>query len=172
MEINVDKLKAVVKEALAEEWIAQGHQMTGKAISTMEMETEQTIERLSLSGYMLQYAVILNSGVKAANIPYSRGSGAKTSKYIDGLIDYVKKRMNISNEQKAKSIAFAIATEQKKFGMPTTGSFKFSSTGKRTDWITEAFRHKEEDIQKEINNIMFDNLTRKFDVIIEKYQKL
>jgi hypothetical protein len=104
-----------------------------------------------------------NTGVTAARIPYTPGSGRKTSKYIDGLINYVKLRMGKSDKE-AKGIAFAIASRHKKEGMPTKASAKFSSTGKRTGFIDEALTGKEQQFAEMIElavaeafNVTIDN---------------
>ena len=71
-----------------------------------------------IQGYVLDYMATINTGVTASRIPYSRGSGARSSQYIQGLTNYVKRRMGKSDKE-AKSIAFAIASKHKKEGMPT-----------------------------------------------------
>jgi hypothetical protein len=107
-----------------------------------------------------------NTGVTAARIPYSPGSGAKTSKYIDGLIRYAKQRMGASDKE-AKGIAFAIASRHKKEGMPTVASAKFSSTGKRTGFIEAALDSKEAEFEQIINDAVEEAIT----VTIDNYYK-
>jgi hypothetical protein len=92
------------------------------------------INTLVIEGLVPDYMAINNQGVPANKIPYYPGSGRKTSKYIDGLIEYAKKRMGKSDKE-AKSVAFAIASKHKREGMPTKASARFSSTGRRTGFI-------------------------------------
>ena len=120
--------------AVVNEWKAQGHNLTGKAISEIETIVKFQVNELQITGLVLDYMAINNQGVTADRIPYYPGSGRKTSKYIDGLIEYAKKRMGASDKE-AKSIAFAIASKHKKEGMPTRASARFSSTGRRTGFI-------------------------------------
>jgi len=120
--------------AVVNEWKAQGHNLTGKAISEIETIVKFQVNELQITGLVLDYMAINNQGVTADRIPYYPGSGRKTSKYIDGLIEYAKKRMGESDKE-AKSIAFAIASKHKKEGMPTRASARFSSTGRRTGFI-------------------------------------
>ena len=61
-------------------------------------------------------------------------------------MSFVEKRMAITDLRTKKSVAFAIAHTQKKEGMPTRGSYQYSTTGKRTGWINDAF-------EKNLNNI-------------------
>lgn len=121
-------------QAIALEWKAQGHNLSGKAVAEMELVIKETGNSILIYGMVLDYMATINQGVTAAKIPYSPGSGAKSSQYIQGLISYVKRRMNKSDKE-ATSIAFAIASKHKKEGMPSRSSVRFSSTGKRTGFI-------------------------------------
>jgi hypothetical protein len=138
-EKNIEVLKQRIKDALMREWKAQGHFMNGKIVEDIEYELNQSFGSLELIGKMYAYGTYQETGVEASNIPFSPGSGAKRSKYIEGLMRFVEKRMAITDLRTKKSVAFAIAHTQKKEGMPTRGSFAFSSTGKRTGWINDAF---------------------------------
>ena len=122
---------------VANEWRAQGHELSGSSVKQMETVIREEIATIVIEGYIPDYMAINNQGVPANRIPYYPGSGRKTSKYIDGLIDYVKRRMGKSDKE-AKGIAFAIASKHKLEGMPTKGSVRFSATGKRTGFIEQA----------------------------------
>jgi hypothetical protein len=122
---------------VANEWRLQGHELTGSAVKQMETLVRMEINTLIIEGFVPDYMAINNSGVTAARIPYTPNSGRPPSKYISGLIDYVKKRMGKSDKE-AKGIAFAIASKHKKEGMPTKTSARFSKTGKRTGFIEQA----------------------------------
>lgn len=139
----LQKIADLAKEAVILAWRAQGHDLTGKAVQELETQIIITAEGVVINGLVVDYMIPNNTGVTAARIPYTPGSGRKTSKYIDGLINYVKLRMGKSDKE-AKSIAFAIASRHKKEGMPTKASAKFSSTGKRTGFIDEALAGKEQ----------------------------
>ena len=132
-----DDISTLAISVVATEWRAQGHELTGSAVKQMETMIRFEINTLIIQGLVPDYMAINNSGVTAARIPYSPNSGNKTSKYISGLIDYVKKRMGKSDKE-AKGIAFAIASKHKREGMPTKGSVRFSTTGKRTGFIEQA----------------------------------
>ena len=132
----VQQIANLALQAVAIEWKAQGHNLTGNAIQQLETRIVAGSD-IIIQGYVVDYMANINAGVTAANIPYSPGSGARSSKYIAGLIDYVKRRMGKSDRE-AKSIAFAIASRHKKEGMPSKASIRFSSTGKRTGFIEAA----------------------------------
>ena len=140
-----------MNKLLIEEWELQGHKMDqSKFESELEYETYQDGTSMGVIGRSVYYAGIINRGVPSERIPYKRGSGAKTSKYIDGLIDYVLRRMGIAGAQ-GVSIAFAIANKHKKYGMPSLTDYKgrqLSQTGKRTEFIEEAFKRGETEIDE------------------------
>ena len=115
---------------------AQGHKMTGDLYNSIKYEIRSEASKVIIDYSFLDYGMVQNYGIKASRIPYSAGSGAKKSKYIDGLIKFVEYRMNKSGKE-AERIAFAIARKHKTEGMPTGNSFKFSKNGRRTNWIGE-----------------------------------
>ena len=80
---------------------------------------------------------------------------ATKSKYIDGLTDFAKKRFGL-NDKEAQSAAFAIAKKQKKEGMPTKNSFKFSKNGKRTGFIDDTIQNATPAIEKIIEESIFN----------------
>jgi len=130
-----DDISTLAIEVIAMEWRAQGHELTGSAVKQMETMVKFEINTLVIEGLVPDYMAINNEGVPSNKIPYYPGSGRKTSKYIDGLIEYAKKRMGKSDKE-AKSVAFAIASKHKKEGMPTKNSVtKHSKTGRRTGFI-------------------------------------
>jgi len=137
LEKLIEDLTQLTLTAVADEWKAQGHNLSGAAIKAMEVESKFVINTLILTGLVPDYMAINNEGVKADRIPYTPNSGRPPSKYISGLIDYAKRRMGASDKE-AKSIAFAIASKHKKEGMPTKASSRFSKTGRRTGFIEQS----------------------------------
>lgn len=158
------QLTRVIVEAVAAEWKAQGHNLTGNAVDQIEVVVRDLVFGYTgLDVMVVDYMAINNQGVKAKKIPYKRGSGAKESEYIKGLIDYAKKRFVVGDKE-AKQIAFAIATRHKREGMPTKASARFSSTGKRTGFFEVVIAGIEERLAKIIEesveetfNFVFDN---------------
>lgn len=173
---DIERLEFILNEALLNEWEAQGHSMGGKVVKTIKYTVKQETNKLILSGFMYPYGNIQAAGIKKDRIPFSprgvgfRPTGAGTSLYIQALQNYVKMRMNISEDKKSLSIAFAIATTHKKYGMPTPASVFYSSTGKRTQWIEDAFKRDEDKIQEAISNMAFNVLNVQLDVILNKWQ--
>lgn len=148
----ISNFKKLLKDALYQEWSLQGHAMKG-SIDT-EFETEDSPVSFTIDMLAPKYVGILNRGVPASRVPFSPGSGATKSMYIDALTRYAMKRMGV-DQKKAKSIAFAIAHTQKKSGMPTPGSYKYSFTDKRTGFI-EALLDRETEAIYDFASTIFD----------------
>ena len=103
---------------------------TGKLIDSIEYEILSSSKEIKIVFEYLFYGDIVNNGVKPANIPFGKSTNAKTSKYIEALKNWAA-RKGMKNPLGA---AFAIAKTQKREGMPTKGSYKFSSNGRRKNW--------------------------------------
>jgi hypothetical protein len=161
-----DDISALAIEVIAMEWRAQGHELSGSAVKQMETVIREEIATIVIEGYVPDYMAINNSGVTAARIPYTPNSGRPPSKYISGLIDYVKRRMGKSDKE-AKGIAFAIASKHKKEGMPTKASARYSSTGKRTGFIEHALDKSSPKFIELIENA----ITFSVEATIESYYK-
>jgi len=161
-----DEISVLAISVVANEWRAQGHELSGSAVKLMETFVRMEINTLIIEGLVPNYMAINNSGVTAARIPYTPNSGRPPSKYISGLIDYVKRRMGKSDKE-AKGIAFAIASKHKKEGMPTKGSVRFSTTGKRTGFIEQALDKNSQKFIELIENA----ITFSVEATIESYYK-
>jgi len=161
-----DEISLLAISVVANEWRAQGHELSGSAVRQMETFVRMEINTLIIEGLVPNYMAINNSGVTAARIPYTPNSGRPPSKYISGLIDYVKRRMGKSDKE-AKGIAFAIASKHKKEGMPTKGSVRFSTTGKRTGFIEQALDKNSPKFIELIENA----ITFSVEATIESYYK-
>lgn len=168
---HIAGLKAMLNKALLDEWKAQGHHMTGAVVQRIEYEVERTFGAFAIVGRMPAYGGYIQEGVQAGNIPFAPGSGAGKSKYIEGLMAYVEKRMGISDLQTKKSVAFAIAHTQKREGMPTRGSYQYSNTGQRTNWINIALDKNQSKIGLYIRQFYRQYLQTEFTELITTYGK-
>jgi hypothetical protein len=115
-----EQVGEVVKKAVKQAFIMQGRNLTSALVNSIDYSVNATVTSAFIEFTLLDYGMILNYGVPANRIPFSPGSGAKSSKYIDGLKMYAKLRFN-ANDKEAERIAFAIARKHKKFGMPLDG---------------------------------------------------
>lgn len=113
---------------------AQGHHLTGAWEDSIFSVVGG--DGNILEGFARYYGSIVNAGVVPGRVPYGGtggGTGAKTSKYIDGLTAFFIARG--LDPKEAKNAAFATANVHKKEGMPSPGSYLYSGTGMRTDFI-------------------------------------
>ena len=148
MELLVEELKGEIK--------AQGHVLTGGLINSLEVDVEFTGDGIRGVLKWNSYGNILERGVKPGRIPFTRGSGAKSSKYIEGLIRFFKIKGLPTRE--ATGAAFATANKQKREGMPTRNSFKYSSNGRRTGMIERVVEDKGVRIVAGIQNEIAESL--------------
>jgi len=162
-----DDISLLAISVVANEWRAQGHELSGSAVRQMETLVRMEINTLVIEGLVPNYMAINNEGVPANRIPYYPGSGRKESEYIKGLMKYVQQRMGKS-EKESKSIAFAIASKHKKEGMPTKNSvIKHSKTGRRTGFIEIALDKNSPKFIELIENA----ITFSVEATIESYYK-
>jgi hypothetical protein len=162
-----DDISLLAITVVANEWRAQGHELSGSAVKQMETVITEEINAIVIEGLIPDYMAINNQGVPSNKIPYYPGSGRKTSKYIDGLIDYVKRRMGKSDKE-AKGIAFAIASKHKLEGMPTKNSvIKHSKTGRRTGFIEIAL----EKSSPKFIELIEVSVAATVEVLVESYYK-
>lgn len=128
---------SAISEEIKTELKDQGHVHTGKLINSVKGTTSINGDEVSLDVSMLDYHQFVEHGVKASRIPFGGGrSGKKRSKYIEALITYFRQKGK--SEKKSKAAAFATAHTHKREGMPTRGSYQYSSNQRRTKFIDES----------------------------------
>lgn len=130
LEAAMQRLQADLRTELK----AQGHYLTGKLHDSIEYNIEILPGLVRAEMECEDYGLAMEFGVPADRIPYSPGSGAGSSKYIQGLIRFWNLRGVTGRE--GVSAAFATARKHKREGMPTRASAAFSKTGARTGFAT------------------------------------
>lgn len=153
IEDGLARIAEKIIEESRDELKAQGHVQTGKLRDSLRYELKKLPNVTQAIIWMADYGFSIDGGIKAENIPFSEGSGAGRSDFIEGLQRSWMLR-GLSREE-ALSAAFATAKKQKKEGAPTKDSFKFSSNGKRTGFFSdtvEALEKEIQSLQEEIGN--------------------
>ena len=135
-----------LQEDLRKELKAQGHYLTGRLSDSIEYEIEVEGDTVTAVMECEDYGLAMEFGVPATNIPYSPGSGAGTSKYIQGLIRFWSLK-GVTGREGVRA-AFATARKHKREGMPTRASHAFSSTGARTGFASTVLERDLEFIAK------------------------
>lgn len=154
--IQYDTIAQRIIDLIGEEWVKQGHELTGDFRKKMTYEIDKDIIRI-YDNTDRGYGKILEHGVPAERIPFSPGSGARTSKYIQGLVRYAKARLG-ADDKTALSIAFAIAYKHKEGGMPTEASKRFSQTGHRVGFVEDSVPQIELLVKEFIDVIFFGGI--------------
>ena len=160
-----------LKGAIQEEIENQGHKATGNLIESIEIKIQRTADGFKGQIFMQDYAFILDKGVKANRVPYNRGSGKKTSKYIDALMVWISVIKPSMGARERKSFAFAIANKAKQEGHPTKGSFAFSRNGRRREWAKYAIDNNIQQLENilDLGNfvaVLIDNAVTDFQKLI------
>jgi hypothetical protein len=146
----------IIETGIREESRAQGHHLTGAMENSMSSIAGRLGPSRILTGTAVDYTRYVNNGVASGRIPFQQGSGAGKSAYIEGLQRFFMLRKGL-NEKEALSAAIATAKVHKKEGMPTKGSYAYSSNGERTGMIEAAVTKKEPLLDAHIST-GFDNL--------------
>lgn len=146
--VNLQKALDFAADEIRKEIKNQGHVATGNLLNSVRTEITDKGDTLVGRVYIADYAGILNKGVKASRVPYTRGSGAGSSRYIDALIGWIRVIKPGMSDVERKSFAFAIANKAKKEGHPTRGSYAFSQNGRRTGWAKAAIQDNSDSIKQ------------------------
>lgn len=162
----IQQIADTAKMAVVIEWRRQGHELTGKAAQSIEEQVTQTATGTRIDFYIQDYMANINQGVPSNRIPYTPGSGAPPSKYIQGLTRYARLRFG-ANRKEAERIAFAIARTHLREGLPSEKSKRFSSTGRRTGFIEQGLEGEEEKISVLIERAVEET----FRTLIESFFK-
>lgn len=148
---------------------ASTHPWTGAFEKSLEEEiiVEENKTIINILGN--EYGEYLNRGVSSSSVKgmlniRKRGEGGdgKKSKYINGLHNWVKGKLGISDEKKSLSVAFAIAKSHRENGFPTRDN-KLGSWWIDGDEADQEILDKLADIyygaiEKEINKIWQSSL--------------
>jgi len=166
MDAKLENIKSFITEILEKEWTEQGHSMNSGKISSLEILIDESGEGAVIDVYGNKYLAYINQGTDSSKIPFSPGSGKKTSKYIQGLQNYAKKRFGLDEKESLRA-AFAIAYTQKREGMPTNNSYSFSNTGYRKDFIGQAFENNKNDFDFKLIETFSDMVKHEIDIIFK-----
>ena len=168
---NLDDLGEFLTQELAAELIAQGHRATGRLASSIEYNVTAFAQGIALEISYLEYGRYVETGVSKERIPFGGGkTGAKTSKYIQALIEWIKVK-KIASGLQAVGLAFGIARKHKQEGMPTRGSFKYSKNGGRTGFQSFVIRANEGKIDDILQDGLEAVVSAQLDILIANITK-
>lgn len=151
---------------LRKELAAQGHNLTSELSKSISHAVDNYRSGLSLSISYLKYGIYVNNGVRPERVPFGGGrSGAKTSLYIQALIDWVKER-RLAEGTQAVGMAIAIARKHAKEGIPSIGSRKFSSNGRRVGFQNITIANNLDKIEEATQSGIQVSVNTTLDIII------
>ena len=152
-----------------EELEQQGYRATGALIRSVIARVKEGLDEVDIFMSHLSYGIIVNTGVLAGRVPYSRGSGAKSSKFIDALMAWIRLRGIAGGLDKTvRSVAFAMATAMKRDGIPTKGSYAFTQNGRRTEWIDYVYNKYNVSWSERVEKETGDYIEQVFDAMLQK----
>ena len=167
-QISVEDLATYTVNQIRRATRDQGHYLSGRLDRSTKEKIIETPDAIIIDIVRDAYGEALENGIPRNSIPYSPGSGAKTSRFIQGLLDFVKRRnLKPRAGQTQLGIAFAIAQSMKKTGYPLVGSKKFSKTGRRTGAIREMADREKRYIRQQVEEI---GLLKIEDIVIDFLQ--
>lgn len=136
----------ILKNELIESLKDQGHYNTGRLADSLEVEITQSGGIMKATIRMLDYGLIIETGVPASRVPYGGQKGA-FSEYLQGLMDSYNWDLGT---------AIRVAKTAKIEGHPTDGSFAFSKNGKRTGFIASILQNTQ--VLEKVSQIVLEKL--------------
>lgn len=135
-----------IQAGLRDELAAQGHVLTGNLSDSIRFEITADGREAIGQMFVPEYGVFVDVGVTADRIPFGKRPGKQGGKsaYIQGLIEFWENR-GLSGRD-AIGAAFATAHVHAREGMPSRGSYAYTSTGERTGFIRSAITDKLDEI--------------------------
>lgn len=121
--MNIERLNKIgykISGILAEKLINLKRIASGRLINSLKHHVDVAGDNIEIRVTGEDYWKQVQYGTPADRIPYSggRSSGAKSSKYIQGLMNWIRIKGLASSDEKVKQIAFAIANKHRKEGNP------------------------------------------------------
>lgn len=137
---------------LATELIKQDHKATGKLISSLDYNIEDSLLSTDLVITMQDYGEYVNTGRKrgAAKVP------------IKALVEWIKQKGIETNNKKVLGMAFAIQKTIEKQGIPTANSRK---RGKRTEFVDDTIKRIQAEVERRITEMAF----REVNVLVDNF---
>jgi hypothetical protein len=164
-----DLMALAATDDLAAEILAQGHNASGKLVASLAHFTDLMEASASAAISCFRYGAIINEGVAPARVAFTIGKrsgvgGARTSKLIEGLMDWIRIRnLTDGTDAQVKGMAFGIATKMKREGSPTKNAYTFSFNGRRKFWIDRTVEVHGQDWLKHGSEPLLDVAVDAFD---------
>jgi len=149
---DIKVLGQFIINELATELIKQDHKATGKLISSLDYNIENSLLSTDLVITMQDYGEYVNTGRKrgAAKVP------------IKALVEWIKQKGIETNNKKVLGMAFAIQKTIEKQGIPTANSRK---RGKRTEFVDDTIKRIQAEVERRTTEMAF----REVNVLVDNF---
>lgn len=133
----------IISKAMQDEFIAQGHSTSGSTIKSFEERVRKDFKGLVGEILVASHAIFVDKGTKPHRPPF--GAIFKWTKDVaPGLSD-----------KERRSFAFAVINKIEAEGTPTSGSYSFSSNGRRTEFSSIGADAAQKDFEEALDYLMF-----------------
>lgn len=139
-------------EDIRVEFRLQGHTLTGAAERSLSVEIEQAGGKTTAEITSVEYMADLDEYFSPSRLNFDID-------YWNGIYRYVELRMKLRGMEATRATANIIRMH-KATGRPTPGSYEYSQTGKRTEFIEDADEKRGRTVENLIDaglNRMMDN---------------
>lgn len=133
---KIEELMIEFREVVRDELRAEGHRSSGRLENTMRIEVKESDTKVEALLWLEDYYVFIEYPMRAGSVPFIRGSGAKFSQLVEGLMKWFK-RKGASNPMRA---TFATINKWMQEGRPTRNSLRFSKNGRRTGFMKHSVK--------------------------------
>ena len=157
--VDYKKIGKFIIKQLQKELIGQGHSATGNLVNSFEQRVIPIPDGMALEILMDDYGTYVNDG--------RRAGGKKVP--INVLVEWIERRAIANGDKEVKSIAFAIQQTIFKEGSPTSGSFKFSTNGRRVGFIDFVIDNELDDAFDELEKEVFEDADETVANIVKEY---
>ena len=151
-----DELQAIgdnLTQRIKDELTAQGHVATGKLLNSIRAD----VSGAAIKGFAEDYSVFVNNKSRPHGFNQQGIEDLKAWMRVRGI-----------NQDALWPI---IKTIQKQ-GTPTSGSYRFSKNGRRTDFVSHVLNEKREELTKDINEKLLNALGRSISDVLDKQKIL
>jgi len=151
-----DELQSIgnnITQRIKDELTAQGHVATGNLLNSIRAE----VSGATINGLAENYSVFVNNR--------SRPHG-----FNQQGIEELKAWMRVKGIN--QDALWPIINKIKAEGTPTSGSFRFSKNGRRTDFVSHVLNEKREELTNDVNEQLLIALGRTISDILDKQKIL
>lgn len=111
--MTLEKIAVDIQVILINKLLSLGRKASGAFINSLSHRIVYGASSVEIIIMGLDYWRIIEYGTPAKNIPYgTKRTGANSSKYIQGLVNWIKTKGLASGNKAVRAMAFAIATKQ------------------------------------------------------------